>query len=196
MNTYIDKVIEIAYKDHVLTQLPNEFRKFCEFYYTLRCKNVLEVGSYFGGTFYALCKLSEPDGVKVSLDCPIFANYPDELYKKRTSGAMNGFADNVVIINTDSHAVETQAHVADIIKDDKFDFIFIDGDHSYEGVKKDFEMYTPFLKKGGYVGFHDIKKFQHSNDGVEQFWKELNYPVKLEFKSDGFAMGIGVLKFE
>jgi cephalosporin hydroxylase len=35
------------------------------------------------------------------------------------------------------------------------DFIFIDGDHHYEGVKQDFEMYSPLVRKGGLVGFHD-----------------------------------------
>lgn len=36
-----------------------------------------------------------------------------------------------------------------------FDCIFIDGDHSTEGVKQDFEMYAPLVRKGGIVGFHD-----------------------------------------
>ena len=33
--------------------------------------------------------------------------------------------------------------------------IFIDGDHSYEGCKKDIESWLPFLKQGGYMLFHD-----------------------------------------
>lgn len=36
-----------------------------------------------------------------------------------------------------------------------FDFLFIDGDHSTEGVKLDFEMYSPLVRPGGLVGFHD-----------------------------------------
>ena len=36
-----------------------------------------------------------------------------------------------------------------------FDCIFIDGDHSTDGVKMDFEMYSPLVRKGGIVGFHD-----------------------------------------
>lgn len=34
-------------------------------------------------------------------------------------------------------------------------FLFIDGDHSYEGVYADWQNYRPLLKKGGYVAFHD-----------------------------------------
>jgi predicted O-methyltransferase YrrM len=37
----------------------------------------------------------------------------------------------------------------------KFDFIFIDGDHSYDGVRRDYEMWLPFLEYGGYIAFHD-----------------------------------------
>lgn len=38
---------------------------------------------------------------------------------------------------------------------DTVDFLFIDGDHSYEGVKKDWDLYSPLLKEGSLVVFHD-----------------------------------------
>lgn len=38
----------------------------------------------------------------------------------------------------------------------KYGYIYIDGDHSYEGVKKDFDLFWPRLEKGGYMAFHDI----------------------------------------
>jgi len=38
-----------------------------------------------------------------------------------------------------------------------FDFIFIDGDHTYEAVKSDFEQYVKYLKKGGLMFFHDSR---------------------------------------
>jgi len=36
------------------------------------------------------------------------------------------------------------------------DFLFIDGDHTYEGVEGDFEMYSPLVRRGGIIAFHDI----------------------------------------
>lgn len=33
--------------------------------------------------------------------------------------------------------------------------LFIDGDHNYEGVKKDWDLYRPLLKKNSLVAFHD-----------------------------------------
>lgn len=41
------------------------------------------------------------------------------------------------------------------IKDASLDFVFIDGDHSYAGVKKDIKLWLPKVKKGGWIGGHD-----------------------------------------
>lgn len=38
----------------------------------------------------------------------------------------------------------------------KFDFVFVDGDHSYEGVKKDYNAIMPFMTENGLVVFHDV----------------------------------------
>jgi predicted O-methyltransferase YrrM len=45
-----------------------------------------------------------------------------------------------------------------LLKGSEGDFLFIDGDHTYQGVKQDFQMYSPLVKKGGIVAFHDIVK--------------------------------------
>ena len=41
------------------------------------------------------------------------------------------------------------------------DFIFIDGDHSLEGIKKDWELYAEKIKSGGYMLLHDTKVPAH-----------------------------------
>jgi predicted O-methyltransferase YrrM len=45
--------------------------------------------------------------------------------------------------------------VIDLVKDQKFDIIIIDGDHSFNGVKSDVENYFPMLRKDGFLIFHD-----------------------------------------
>ncbi len=38
---------------------------------------------------------------------------------------------------------------------EQFDFIFIDGDHTYDAVKQDFFQWFPLLQQGGIIAFHD-----------------------------------------
>ncbi len=45
--------------------------------------------------------------------------------------------------------------VAEQIQDQELDFVFIDGDHSTEGVRNDINAYTPKIKQGGYIMGHD-----------------------------------------
>ena len=45
-----------------------------------------------------------------------------------------------------------------IRQDIKIDFLFIDGDHSYEGVKKDFDLYSTILSENGIILIHDTDK--------------------------------------
>lgn len=42
---------------------------------------------------------------------------------------------------------------------EQFDFVFIDGDHSYEGVRADIEGVLPYLTKTAYLLFHDVNYF-------------------------------------
>jgi len=60
--------------------------------------------------------------------------------------------------------------------DVKFDFIFIDGDHSYAGALRDFVNYSKFLADDGIVAFHDIidSKYHHDNYCfVDRLWSEI-----------------------
>ncbi len=40
----------------------------------------------------------------------------------------------------------------------KIDFLHIDADHTFEGVKKDFELYSKIMNKGGIITIHDTDK--------------------------------------
>jgi len=49
----------------------------------------------------------------------------------------------------------TSDEAAEILNEDMFDFIYIDGLHTYEGVKSDITNYLPLINKGGVIGGHD-----------------------------------------
>lgn len=74
-----------------------------------------------------------------------------------------------------------------VMQDIKIDLLFIDGDHSYEGVKKDFDLYSTILSENGVIMLHDTdedyensliisednKKEHHRFDGPSKLIKEL-----------------------
>jgi len=67
------------------------------------------------------------------------------------------------------------------------DFLFIDGDHSFEGVSKDFSFYSRLVRKGGIVGFHDTRI-----PCIKRFFDSLPLP-KQTF--DYGTYGIGIVRF-
>lgn len=42
-----------------------------------------------------------------------------------------------------------------LLKFAPFDFVYIDGDHTYEGIKQDIRSYLPLIKDGGIIAGHD-----------------------------------------
>lgn len=193
----ISKILEYSYKNVGMFQIYSEIFEFSKFFKELNCKNILEIGSYYGGTFFVLCKLSNNEGKKISIDYPFYEGQEFQMQQRKTHENMRTFANNVHIIKSDSHLESTVNDLENILNGEELDFIFIDGDHTYEGVKKDFEMYIPFLKDGGYVGFHDINDTavqRDSNCYVGKLWNELESDVKIEFNTHSIAMGIGIIK--
>lgn len=51
---------------------------------------------------------------------------------------------------------------------DAIDLLFIDGDHDYEGVLRDFNEWSPFVKAGGLIAFHDVGIFAGVTRAVEE----------------------------
>jgi predicted O-methyltransferase YrrM len=74
---------------------------------------------------------------------------------------------------------------------DPIDFLFLDGDHTEKGVFKDWEFYSPLVKKGGLVALHDSIDFSwfcneaKGHDGPkklrEHILQDVNYVYEYEF---------------
>ena len=71
---------------------------------------------------------------------------------KREFKTNTRFFDNII------HHEDYSYNVVNNFKDNDYDFIYIDGSHTYESVKRDLELYLPKLKKGGIIGGHDYSQ--------------------------------------
>ena len=76
------------------------------------------------------------------------------------------------IIEADSHETDTQYSLLGNLRGNKIDFLFIDGDHSYDGVKRDWQLYVP-LVSSGIVALHDIAVVNNEHVQVYKFWQEV-----------------------
>jgi len=102
--------------------------------------------------------------------------------KEVASNNLKGFGDRVEMWTM------TSDKAAKKFKPESMDFIFVDGDHSYEGVKKDCETYYPFLKKGGFFCGHDYGFLPDVKRGIDDFRKEnrINAPLNLTLNTAFF----------
>lgn len=92
--------------------------------------------------------------------------------------------------------VMTSKEYADIYPNKRYEYIYIDGDHSYKGVKCDYALFWPKLTKNGYMVFHDVH-VKHTKElgyfGVWKLWKELkkNNKIIFPFPKDS---GMGIIQ--
>jgi len=160
-------------------QVYDEILRLAEIVADLKPRRVLEIGTAIGGTLFIWCRLASDDATVISVDLPrgLFGGgYP--MWKAVLFRYFRKPQQKLHLIGGDSHDPRTLEKVKRILGGEELDFLFIDGDHTYEGVRKDFEMYSPLVRSGGVVVFHDIVPFDEVRDpygqvGVPRFWSEI-----------------------
>jgi predicted O-methyltransferase YrrM len=162
---------------------------------------VLELGTARGGTLFVLTSAAADDAVLVAVDMPEGQrSFGGNVAYQRRRRLFESFArqqQRVVYLARDSHRPETLAHVRRALDDRPLDLLFIDGDHSYDGVAADFETYVPLVRRGGIVALHDIVPGPpEAVGGVPDFWRQVRDETAVELVEDWDqgGWGIGVLR--
>jgi predicted O-methyltransferase YrrM len=160
---------------------------------------VCEIGTFKGGTLFVLCQLAETDAHIVSVDLP-HGQFGGG-YNERSLPFFQSFrrpGQTLHCLRGDSHESGIRSEFERVLAGAQLDFLFIDGDHSYAGVKQDFEFYSRFVHRGGLIAFHDIcQNAAHPDIEVHRFWQEIKSSCRhrefIETTNDRRKIGIGVL---
>jgi predicted O-methyltransferase YrrM len=164
IQAHLQGKIQILHVEEEITMIANLVAGLCPV-------NYLEVGYHEGGSFAILSKLCT--GKKLVVDVKRH-HYPgfDEF--------MSG--EEYEILIGSSQTQEMFEQVRNFCP--TYDLIFIDGDHTYDGVSRDFELYKQLLSPKGIMLFHDVDPDHAFADGdagqVYKFWQELNEGSKTQ----------------
>lgn len=174
-------------------QIRSELIRFLSLIEAERPRHVLEVGTANGGMLYLLCWAARRDARVLSLDIRELPRVR-RLFRQTFLGRRR----HVEIWTADSHSEKTRAAVERFFGGHRIDVLFIDGDHSYDGVGRDYELYAPLVRPGGLIAFHDIVDGPESAvGGVPDFWRSvrssLDAPHELveDWSQGGYGIGVG-----
>ena len=176
-----------AIREHGAIQKGEELAGFLALVMSVEpMKTIVEIGAFAGGTLWAWYQLGARV-IGVDMPPPGFPDGPQ----------VNDLG--MTVICGDSHLESTRDQLVTELAGDQIDMLFIDGDHTYEGVKADYELYAPLVRPGGIIGFHDIR--QHVAQPyieVQRFWLTLHGEKdEIVCRPDlGDWGGIGVIRAE
>lgn len=155
---------------------------------------IVELGSWLGGGALVMAPHLTHDKSYHAVDTFNAHKMPDKYIKEWLKGRdhLDVFYENITPIKNKvvTHQGFTNDIAATWTKDKMIDFLFIDADHSYEGVSDDWENWSPFVIRGGIIAFHDYYvNIQGGHLGVRRFIDEsiINIETKNLYYVEGLA---------
>lgn len=117
--------------------------------------NYVEIGCYAGGSACLMLQRKNTSVISIDIGHPI-----EEKIVQGNIDKLNKYKNKFTYIKGDSTLPETFGKLQS--QTNSIDILFIDGDHTYDAVLKDFKQYSRLLKEGGYVVFDDYNDEKHS----------------------------------
>ncbi|MEX2606378.1 MAG: class I SAM-dependent methyltransferase [Kiritimatiellia bacterium] len=162
---------------------------------TLQPGQFVELGTHYGHSYFNFCeaiKTGRAPGRCFAVDTwegdEHAGRFRENLYEEVKDFNQTHYAGFSTLLRmTFDEALEQ-------IADGSVDLLHIDGYHTYEAVKHDFESWRPKLQAHAVVLFHDTRVRQH-NFGVWKLWEEVCAEYDLTFEFTHYS-GLGVLQLE
>lgn len=177
-------------------QLAIEFGRLLELYQSLKPWRVLEIGVREGGTLYQWIKHATPGAQIVAVEIGMGGDWSNRTMPDPIGWEAWGEAHWKTVTPRigDSHH---PAMVKSVRAFAPYDFVFIDGDHSYHGALCDFLAYSQMVRAGGIVALHDVlRNLEDERIEIWRLWPQIEaaYTTQvLTSAPDQRTRGIGVV---
>ena len=153
----------------------------------------VELGTFSGNSYFGFCKSVKDH--KLSTKCYAIDTWKGDehggYYEENIFQEVEKF--NKEYYSSFSRLMRISFNDAiDYFADNSIDLLHIDGLHTYEAVKHDFETWLPKLSPNAMVLFHDTN-VRERGFGVWRFWKELCEKYHHNFEFD-HSNGLGILE--
>jgi len=171
-----------------LQQVPEEYAELLMLLKKIKAKKYLSIGIGNGGSFLVETYIQQETLEKsVAVDNSSYwgINQRKSILEKK-KWLESKLKDTLSVEFNDSDSVEFLQKC-----EETFDAIFIDGDHSYAGVKRDYDNALRLMNENGIMIFHDINS--SGCPGVVQLWQEIKNENCIEFIHSN-TCGIGIFK--
>ncbi len=130
----------------------------------------VEIGSYLGASALVIARALAPGSrlwcVDTWMNDGMSEGRRDTFAEFRAN--TRPFGEQIAPLRADSRQAATR------FSDRSVDFLFIDGDHSFEGCSADISAWLPKMKPGGIVAFHDVGWAE----GVQRAIRTLFFPIQ------------------
>ncbi len=188
-----------AIRDFDAIQRTWELQSLIALVQRMRPATLLEIGTHRGGTLACWAAITPPGSHIISIDLPPPREDKGviDAFIARVRGSLRE-SQRLTTIAANSHDANTLARLKEALAGAPIDVLWIDGDHTYEGVSQDMAMYGPLVRRGGIIAMHDIRRSNLVPDErTQEYWEEVRARARTrEFiakPEPGLGMGIGVI---
>ncbi len=152
-------------------------------------RRYVELGVHNGMSFFAACSHSER--LNLGLECIGIDSWEGDPHAGMHSSAVfDDFQTKLSRLFPGQMYIQGYFdEVSKLFQDSSIDILHVDGFHSYDAVRHDFEMWRPKMSNRGVMLFHDINV--HERDfGVWRFWEEITDEFPHTSVAHGHGLGI------
>ncbi len=142
---------------------------------------IVEIGSFKGKSTVALGLgskwISERKRTIFAIDPFISNGYYTDYF--------NEFHNNILNFRLTNYVSPIKNFSHEAIQDcpGSISALFVDGDHSYLGVKRDIELYAPRVVRGGFIAFHDYTVYPDVRRAVDELCESKEYVLVCDYDS-------------